>query len=165
MTQWSTADGKGAAELDTRYDPVIITTWWGTVDRVVVDHVFDALDEQLRRAKVARQKVVTISYMAKPGMPDAVTRKRMAERAQATNERFGSTSVGSLIVLESQISRAALKAVQWLMGSSSDTGIVLGSLAEAFDQASQLLVANGQARPRLPAASEYRPRSPLAEAG
>lgn len=164
MTQWSTADGKGAAEIDTRYGSALITTWWGTVDRTVVDHVFDALDEELRRAKVARRQVVTVSYMAKPGMPDAVTRKRMAERAQRTQERFGAVSLGSLVVLESKVSRAALQAIQWLMGSG-DTGTVVGTLDEAFDEAKRLLVEAGEDPPRLPAGSEYRPKNPLAETG
>lgn len=164
MTQWATANGKGAAEIDTRYVPALITTWWGTADRTVVDHVFDALDEELRRAKVAGQKVVTISYMAQPGMPDAVTRKRMAERAEQTNQRFGSVSVGSIIVLESKISRAALQAVNWLTGSG-DTGTVVGTLDEGFDLASRLLEDAGEGRPRLPAGSDYQPKNPLADVG
>ncbi|MBZ0116315.1 MAG: hypothetical protein K8H88_04955 [Sandaracinaceae bacterium] len=164
MTQWVTQDRQGAADLDIRYDPVIITTWWGVADRAVVDGVFDAMEEVMRKAQRERRRLVYLSNVAQPGMPTAVVRKHMAERSKRIEDAYPDISVGSLVVMESDISRAALKAIQWLM-NKGDSMIVVGTLAEAFKRAGDLMEAAGQRRPRLPNPSEYRPTSPLSKTG
>lgn len=74
----------GRVALDTRYDPVVISTWEGSASVDLVDRYYGWSDETSAAAMAQEQQLIFITDLTQAQLPDAAVRKRVIEHSNAS---------------------------------------------------------------------------------
>lgn len=133
--------------------PILLTTWYGTADRALIDGAFDEMERILRqRTKPMR---LSISHVVElPSMPRASERKHMAERSDKMTALMHDQQV-SIVVMSNPLARAGLTAVQWLSRSAQHTKTAK-TIEDGFVMARGELAAMGVPWPESLDPARYR---------
>lgn len=78
MLRWLHGDGCGVA-LDTRHEPVLITTWHGAASCALIDDYFRWWDATAAAAMASEQRIVHVLDLRHAKYPSALARKRALE--------------------------------------------------------------------------------------
>jgi hypothetical protein len=97
--------------LDLRYFPLVTLALPATLDMSYAD----LLEHDTRALFALRRRYVSISDSSGVvGMPEAKTRKRMAEWAKSHEDAFRHWQVANVLIVNSTIVRAGISAIHWL---------------------------------------------------
>ena len=139
---------EGTLRIDTRYFPVLIATWIGTISIELVDAYFDIRNPLTHRADAIGAKVVVITDCTRMAVP-AVVRTYIAKRSAATDRRYTSM-LGYVVVVSNPLVRGMIIAILWVRG---DLGVILeqtSTLEAAYHETRRLYQEAGEPPPVLP---------------
>jgi hypothetical protein len=134
----------GATVVIEDHAPIVVTTWYGTAGRELIDAVFDEMEALHERA--SQPILVMISNVVTLGaMPPASERKHMAERTEELTSHIDYEQA-SIVVMKSPLARAGLTAVQWFSRTASRSR-TCATIDQAFRRAQSTLASMGGAWP------------------
>jgi multidrug resistance efflux pump len=81
MLRWLHGDDCGVA-LDTRHEPIVITTWCGSSTCALIDDYFRWSDANTAAAMATEQRLIHVVDLRHSGRPSALVRKRAMEHAR-----------------------------------------------------------------------------------
>lgn len=81
MFRWMHDDDCGVA-LDTRHDPVVITTWYGAASCALIDDYYRWSDATTAAALAAEQQIVHVIDLRRAERPSALVRKRALDHSR-----------------------------------------------------------------------------------
>lgn len=145
----------GGVTIDIRAYPIVIVTWYGVADEKVVDDYFEANEAIAAHAESIRGKYCVITDTEFAERPPPTVRKRIAERTDAIEERYGHLVAASYLVVPSVVIRGAITAIQWVSRSSWATDM-RRTMPEAFALARESLQKAGTTPPPPMGTSEYQ---------
>jgi hypothetical protein len=81
MLRWMYGDDCGVA-LDTRHDPIVITTWYGAATCALIDDYFRWSDATTAAAMAAEQQIIHVIDLRHAERPSALVRKRALDHTR-----------------------------------------------------------------------------------
>lgn len=145
---------------DDRHYPVLLLTFYGAASASGVRQYFRWMHTQADRALRERIALAAVMDSGLAGVPDAETRRVIAEEATELNARIPTTlRWHTPIVVENRLMRGVLQTLSWLQGDL--TMEYVQSRADAFESARAHFAKHGIAVPStLDARLNERPPRP-----
>jgi hypothetical protein len=97
MLRWLHGDDCGIA-LDSRYEPIVITTWYGSPTCALIDEYFRWSDATTAAAMASEQRLVHVVDLRHARRPSALARKRGVEHMR--EDLFAEVRLASIVVAE-----------------------------------------------------------------
>jgi hypothetical protein len=145
----------GGVTVDIRTYPIVIVTWYGLVNEQVVDEYFEVNEAIAAHTAERREKYCVITDTEFAERPPPTVRKRIAERTDAIEERYGPLVAASYLVVPSVVIRGAITAIQWVSRSQWATDM-RRTMPEAFALAREALQKVGTTPPPPMGATGYQ---------
>lgn len=101
----------GAIVVSDAHFPLLISTWFGTPDKEIIEFYFEWQAIRLAHARDSNTRVVTIIDALDAARPAASMRKTIAEHSEKILEGFAPIIVHSRVVVESALVRGAITAI------------------------------------------------------
>ncbi|NVB42746.1 hypothetical protein G6O69_33300 [Pseudenhygromyxa sp. WMMC2535] len=141
-----TRDGDSTLALDDRHFPVLISKWFGRPTVLLAKSYFDWLGLMIERAEFYETKAIHILDATEAKLPNAETRRHLAQEAARMHEQFTprGTMLQAVVTPPSELVRKLLTVVRWsLTGDAQLPLTTVASLPEAIDDAIRRLAAAG----------------------
>ena len=131
--QWFRS-GECAVALDTRYDPIFISTWVGTATEDLVDRYFAWTDAAAAATMAAEQQLVIISDLSQCSTAPGSVRKRAFEHARSS--AIDEVVLTTIVVLDNPVLRGVVNGMKWMNRGGRKRDLVLvEDVGEAIDLA------------------------------
>jgi hypothetical protein len=149
---------------EDRHYPIIVNTYYGAASPSSARQYFRWLHEQAERGVKDGLSLAFVSDGGLAGVPDADTRRLIAELATELNTKIPpQLRWYTVIVVENRLVRGVLNTLSWLQGDLQMDYV--DSRAEAFTRARAHLVKRGIALPAtVDSLNNTRPPRPAARA-
>jgi hypothetical protein len=149
------ADGSAAVVVDTRHEPIVISTWFGAPNTALVERYFDWLGETLGGFAATKTGYGLINDASDAGRPDPMVRRLLAERGDVVSAESVHLMLGSYTVISNPLVRGVMTALSWVRRGSWQTTLA-ASCAEAIAGLHATFEQQGQRFPAQLRAAEYR---------
>lgn len=151
-------DDRCAVALDTRHDPVLITTWHGNATVALVDRYYSWSDANAAATLAAEQRIVHVVDLSYCGKPAARVRKRVYEHTRGNLS--AEVVMSTVVVLDNPRMRGVITATRWMSGARDGELVIVETIGEALSFAlDRLRAAN---IPQPPSLEPDRYRAPMA---
>jgi hypothetical protein len=148
MLRWLHGDDCGVA-LDTRHEPIVITTWYGSLTCALIDDYFRWSDANTAAALASEQRLIHVVDFRHAQRPSALVRKRTLEHAR--NDLAAEVLLATIVVAESDLGAVVRTATR--VGRHRYAPSLLDTIEEAIELALLELRAA-----RIPAPVDLTPR-------
>jgi|LNFM01.1.fsa_nt_gb hypothetical protein len=158
-------DGDGDVVVcEDRHYPILVNTYYGAATQRSVRQYFRWLHTQAERGLKDGLALAFVSDGGLAGVPDADTRRLIAELATDLNAKIPpQLRWYTVIVVESRVVRGVLNTLNWLQGDLQMDYV--SSRADAFARAREHLLKRGIALPStVDSLTTTRPQRPAARA-
>jgi hypothetical protein len=148
MLRWL-HDGDCGVALDTRHEPIVITTWYGSITCALIDDYFRWSDATTAAAMASEQRLIHVVDFRHAERPSALVRKRAVEHSR--EDLAAEVRLASIVVAEPRLGpvvRTAARAARYRHAPS---------LVETIEEAIELALLELRAA-RIPAPVDLTPR-------
>jgi len=121
-------------DFDVSRWPIVVLTIHGDMTDDEQDQMFSKFEDLWSRGR----RFLTVTDASEAGVGNAVQRKRIAEWMKANAERAQRLSLGSIIVIKSDVIRGAMRAIAWISQTDFESEYV-ADLPRALARARALL--------------------------
>lgn len=124
-------DQTSAVGLDTRPDPVVISSWHGRPTVGLVDQYYRWSDRSSAAALAAEQRLIRIADLRAARAPAAEACKRLYEHAR--DDLAGEVVIVTFVVLDSPLLYDIVKAMGWLRAGREPELVLVERMATALE--------------------------------
>lgn len=130
MIRWLHGDDCGVA-LDTRHEPVVITTWYGSATPALIDDYFRWSDATAAAAMATEQRLIHVVDLRRAEQAGALARKRALEHSR--EDPAALVRLATIAVAEPSLAAMVRFAVR--MRRSGPATNIVDTIEEAIEMA------------------------------